>query len=109
MGVVTALFAVYMFLVIKRRVVKSITAVLFAFVAFLFFFYRPIGASYKKGISSAGMAVITFFRMLVIALVLVIYLIAYIEDLTPGAATETTTVTVVTNENTHEGRAQHVS
>ena len=82
----TCIFFVYNFLLAKKHILRSVTATLFAFTLFIFMFFYPVShpEDHNHIGSHSDRAILVFFRMLVVAAAVVIYSIAYIEDLTSG-------------------------
>ena len=84
----------------KKCPLRSLAATIFSFTTVLFLFQLPIllsSADDKIG----GRIVLALVRMIIIALVVVIYSVAYIEDLRSGPPEPGEVVVVTTN-----GRAE---
>lgn len=103
--ITTALFFVYNLLLAKKCPLRSLTATILAFTTELFLFQLPILLSSGDD-SQGGRIVLALFRMLIIALVVVLYSVAYIEDLRSGPP-EPGEVVVVTNGGSVEPQPVH--
>eukprot|EP00116_Pleurobrachia_bachei_P015106 sb/3475368/ len=81
--ILTVLFLVYMVLIAKHgALLKSITATLFSFLMMLFFLSQPIDLTQaENGANNDNRIAKAFFRLPFILVLIIIYCIAYLEDL----------------------------